>query len=63
MDKSELWLKLRLLLAYFPNVKAWREDVWRHEARERMCCNGHMCGCQGSDYWSYWEHLLKRKTQ
>lgn len=58
---ADLWLKLRLLRLYRFAVREWKSDVWDKEGRARMCCDGYMCGCQGSDYASWWEHLLNER--
>jgi len=58
---SELCLKLRMLwmMRWLPRV--WYAEVWKQDASARICCDGYMCGCQGSDYWAYWEHLLEHR--
>ena len=47
-----------MLRVYKLQVREWYHDVWRQEAGARMCCDGHMCGCYGADYASWWLHLL-----
>jgi hypothetical protein len=54
----ELSIKLRLLWLYRWQFREWKADVWDKEGRGRMCCDGRMCGCYGSDNLSWWEHLL-----
>lgn len=58
---SELILKLKMLLIYRGHLREWREDVWKHDWSERMCCDGRMCGCYGADYGSWWEHLWEMR--
>ena len=59
---SDLVLKLKMLWLYgLTNIREWRHDVWKREAGKRMCCDGYMCGCQGSDYASMWEHLWETR--
>ena len=57
----ELSVKMRLLWLYRWSFREWKADVWDKEGRGRMCCDGHMCGCYGSDNLSWWEHLLSEK--
>ena len=52
-------LKLRMLQLYWPALGDWWREVWLRDAGQRMCCDGRMCGCYGSDYASMWEALLK----
>ena len=62
MEKGELVLKLKMLWLYgWAHRKEWVADVWRHEWSERMCCDGYMCGCYGSDWGSWWEHLWQTR--
>ncbi len=59
---SDLWLKIRMLRIYgFRGFRDWIEDVWKHEPGDRMCCDGHMCGCYGSCWGDWWKHLLTEK--
>ena len=59
---GEVWIKLRLLWKCRGSFREWKADVWSKEGRERMCCDGYMCGCQGSDYLSWWEYMLKDRA-
>jgi hypothetical protein len=58
---ADLWLKLRMFRVYRFAFREWVEDVWRHEPGGRMCCNGRECGCYGSCWGDWWEHLLSEK--
>lgn len=58
MDKGERTLKLKMLWLYgLRNIRDWHTDVWSKDWGQRMCCNGYMCGCQGTDYAAWWEYL------
>ena len=63
MTLDEFCLKMRMLWLYRLHVPEWWRDVWKQDAGARMCCDGHMCGCYGEDYWSYWEWLLEPKRE
>lgn len=54
---GERILKLKMLWIYRLHFREWWKDVGSREGRERMCCDGYMCGCYGSDHASWWEHL------
>lgn len=58
---ADLWLKLRMFRVYRFAFREWVEDVWRHEPGGRMCCDGRECGCYGSCWGDWWEHLLSEK--
>lgn len=57
----DLTLKLKMLWLHRGSFGEWRRDVWQRDASERLCCDGYMCGCQGSDYGSFWEHCWKTR--
>jgi hypothetical protein len=54
-------IKLKMLILYRFNLKQWYNDVWKIDEAARMCCDCYMCGCMGSDYYSYWEHLWETR--
>ena len=57
---SEFGLKMRMLWLYgLRGAPDWYREVWLHDAGQRMCCDGRMCGCYGADYFSYWEWLWR----
>lgn len=58
---SELILKLKMLWLYRGHFREWREDVWKWDGSERMCCDGRMCCCSGVDFRSWWEHLWEMR--
>lgn len=53
-----LWMKLRLMRPYWPDLREWRNDIWRTDANSRICCDGYMCGCYGADHYEFWSHML-----
>lgn len=58
---SELILKLKMLLLCRGYFKDWYKEVWKQDGNRLMCCDGYMCGCQGSYYSDMWEHLWKTR--
>lgn len=50
-------LKLKMFALLWRHPVEWYRDVWLRDADDRMCCNGHHCGCRGSCYGEYWRHL------
>ncbi len=59
----DAWLKLKMLRVYGFQIREWRDDVWRNEPWARMCCDGRECGCYGSCWGDWWEHLLREKCK
>jgi hypothetical protein len=57
MVMDDLILKLKMLWIYRGSFREWYHDVWKKVAGARMCCDGYMCGCYGSDNASWWEYL------
>lgn len=54
-------IKLRILFRFWlSNPVGWYHDVWKQNPWERLCCDGHQCGCRGSDHYEWWDYLLKK---
>lgn len=56
-------LKLKMLWLYQFQFRDWWREVALQESGGRMCCDGYMCGCYGSDYRSWWQHLWETRRE